>query len=177
MNESKPGPMILRYGLTGGLITSLIFLIATIGGLANPSNTSSNVLIGLLSFAVLVTMVVIATRKQRDEFQGGFISLGQCILIGVGVVLLSALISSVISLIYTRIVDPGYMDRMMSGMEEAWEAQGLNEEQIEQAKTWTNFMKNPFLSIASNLLCFGLGGLILSLITGLIMKKDRPEFT
>ncbi|MDZ4707379.1 MAG: DUF4199 domain-containing protein [Saprospiraceae bacterium] len=177
MNESKPGPIILRYGLTGGLITSLIFLIATVGGLANPSNTYSNILIGCLSFLALVTMVVIATRKQRDEFQGGFISLSQCILIGVGVVLLAALISSVISLIYIRVVDPGYMDRMMSGMEEAWEAQGFDEEQIEQAKSMTNIMKNPFLSIASNLLCFGVGGLVLSLITGLIMKKDRPEFT
>lgn len=177
MNESKPGPIILKYGLTGGLITSVIFLVATIAGLSNPANTSSNILIGVVSFAVLVTMVVIATRKQRDEFQGGFISLGQCILIGVGVVLLAALVSSIVSLIYTKVVDPGYMDRIMEGMEEAWAEQGLDEEQIETAKSWTSVMKNPFLSIASNLLCFGIGGLILSLITGLIMKKDKPEFS
>lgn len=177
MSESKPGPTILRFGLTAGLITSLIFLVVTISGLTNPANTSTNILIGCLSFVVLVTMVVMAVRKQRDELQGGFISLGQCMLVGVGVVLLSALISSLISVLYTQIIDPGYMDRMFAGMEETWEAQGLSEEQIEQAKSWTNIMKSPLLSVASNLLCFGLGGLLLSLIVGLIMKKEKPEFS
>lgn len=176
MNESKPGRAILRYGLTGGLITSVIFLVATIFGMSDPSNSYSSMVIGCISFIALVVMVVLAIRKQRDEMQGGYISLGQCLLIGVGVVLLSTLISSIVSVIYTRVVDPGYMDRIMAAMEEAWEAQGLSEEAIEQAKSWTSIMKNPLLSTASNLLCFGLGGLILSLIVGLIMKKDKPEF-
>lgn len=177
MQETKPGPVILRFGLTGGLISALLFLIFTITGLSSPDKPSMGYLSGFLTFAILVTLVVLAIRRQRDELQGGYISLGQCVLLGMGVVLLSTLISSLVSLIYTQVIDPGYTERMMAQIEEAWEARGMTEEQIESARGWTNFMKSPFLTIAFTLVCFGLGGLILSLITGLIMKREKPEFS
>lgn len=177
MQETKPGPVILRFGLTGGLISALLFLIFTITGLSSPDKPSMGYLSGFLTFAILVTLVVLAIRRQRDELQGGYISLGQCVLLGMGVVLLSTLISSLVSLIYTQVIDPGYTERMMAQIEEAWEARGMTEEQIESARGWTTFMKSPFLTIAFTLVCFGLGGLILSLITGLIMKREKPEFS
>lgn len=177
MQDTKPGSVILRFGLTGGLISALLFLIFTITGLSSPDNPAMGYLSGFLTFAILVTLVVLAIRRQRDELQGGFISLGQCVLLGMGVVLLSTLISSLVSLIYTQVIDPGYTDRMMAQIEEAWEARGMSEEQIESARGWTTFMKNPFLTIAFTLVCFGLGGLILSLITGLIMKREKPEIS
>lgn len=175
MQEMKPGPVILRFGVTGGLLSALLFLIFTVSGLSSPENQSMGYLSGFLTFAILITIVVLAIRRQRDELQGGYISLGQCILLGMGVVLLSTLISSLVSLIYTQVIDPGYTERIMAQIEEAWESNGMSEEQIETARSWTTFMKNPFLTIAFNLLCFGLGGLILSLITGLIMKREKPE--
>ena len=177
MDETKPGPVILRYGLIGGLLSALIFLIFTVTGLSSPDKPSSGYISGFLSVVILVTLVVLAIRRQRDEVLGGYINLGQCILLGLGVVLLSTLISSLVSLIYTQIIDPGFTERMMAQIEDAWEAQGMNEEQIEAARSWTAFMKSPFLTVAFNLVCFGIGGLILSLIIGLIMKKEKPEIS
>lgn len=177
MQETKPGPVILRFGLTGGLLSALLFLVFTITGLSSPDKPAMGYLSGFLTFAILITLVVLAIRRQRDELQGGYISLGQCILLGIGVVLLSTLISSLVALIYTQFIDPGYTERMMAQIEEAWESQGMSEEQMETARSWTTFMKNPFLTIAFNLVCFGLGGLILSLIIGLIMKRERPEIS
>jgi hypothetical protein len=177
MQETKPGPVILRFGLTGGLLSALIFLIFTVTGLSSPDKPNSGYLSGFLTFAILITLVVLAIRRQRDEVQGGYINLGQCILVGLGVVLLSTLISSLVSLIYTQFIDPGFTERMMAQIEDAWEAQGMSEEQIEAARSWTAFMKSPFLTIAFNLLCFGIGGLILALITGLIMKREKPEIS
>ncbi|HNR08977.1 MAG TPA: DUF4199 domain-containing protein [Saprospiraceae bacterium] len=177
MQETKPGPVILRFGLTGGLLSALIFLIFTVTGLSSPDKPTSGYVSGFLTFAILVTLVVLAIRRQRDEVQGGYINLGQCILVGLGVVLLSTLISSLVSLVYTQFIDPGFTERMMAQIEDAWEAQGMSEEQIEAARSWTSFMKSPILTIAYNLVCFGIGGLILALITGLIMKRERPEIS
>ena len=90
---------------------------------------------------------------------------------------MAALISGLVSLIYTNIIDPAYMERIAAKMEEAWEAQGLSEEQIDKAKKWTGFMKNPFLTLATTLACYAVGGAIISLIAGLILKKEKPEFS
>jgi Protein of unknown function (DUF4199) len=169
--------MILKYGLTGGIIMSMIFLVGTITGLSTSGSKSYGLISGLVSFIIVVVLVVLAIKAHRDELQDGFISLGQCILIGTGVLVLAGLISYLVSLIYMKVIDPGYMDRMMASMEEAWEAQGLNEDQIESAKKWTSVMKSPVLSLAAVLCCYGVGGAILSLIVGLIMKKDKPEFS
>ncbi|MEO5582481.1 MAG: DUF4199 domain-containing protein [Saprospiraceae bacterium] len=177
MNQAALKPMILKYGLTGGLIMSLVFLVGTITGLSTSGSKSYGLISGLVTFLIVIVLIVLAIKGHRDELQEGYISLGQCILIGTGVLLLTGLISYFVTLVYIKVIDPGYMDRMMAAMEEAWEAQGLNEDQIESAKKWTGVMKSPGLSLAVILCCYGVGGAILSLITGLIMKKDKPEFS
>ena len=177
MNQTQLSPLIWKYGLTGGLVSSLVFLIFTITGLAKPGSNMAGMALGFLNLAVLIALVVVAVRKHRDEMQEGFISLGQCMLLGMGIIMLSALIAGLVSLIYTQFIDPGYMDRIMAGMEEAWEAQGLDEDQIEKAKEMTSIMKSPMLSMAANLACYGIGGAIISLIVGLIMKNEKPEFS
>ncbi|MEP7321086.1 MAG: DUF4199 domain-containing protein [Saprospiraceae bacterium] len=177
MDQSSLKPMILKYGLTGGLIMSLIFLVGTITGLATSGSKSYGIISGLVSFIIVVVLIVLAIKGHRDDLQDGYISLGQCVLIGTAVLILTGLISYLVSLVYMKVIDPEYMNRMMASMEEAWEAQGLSEEQIESAKKWTGVMKSPGLSLAVILCCYGLGGAILSLIAGLIMKKDKPEFS
>lgn len=177
MNESALRPTILKYGLTGGLILSLQFLVFTISGLAGSTSKSVGFLSGCISLVITIGLIIFAIKQHRDQVQEGYISLGQCVLIGTGVLVLAALISGVVSLIYTNIIDPGYMERVAAKMEEAWEAQGLSEDQIEQAKKWTGFMKNPFLTLATTLACYAIGGAIISLIVGLIMKKEKPEFS
>ena len=177
MNQSALKPNILKYGLTGGLIMSLIYLIGTITGLSSSGSKSFGAISGLVSLGVVIALVILAIKAQRDESQGGFISLGQCVLLGIGILIITGLISFVVSMIYIKVIDPGYMDRFMASMEEQWEAQGLDEDKIEQAKKWTGMMKSPFLSLAAVLGCYGVGGAILSLIIGLIMRKDEPEFT
>jgi hypothetical protein len=177
MKESALRPTILKFGLTGGLILSLQFLIFTISGLAGSTNRSAGLLSGAISMIITIGLIIFAIKQHRDQVQDGYITLGQCVLIGTGVLVFAALISGAVSLIYTNVIDPGYMERISAKMEEAWEAQGLSEDQIEQAKKWTGFMKNPFLTLATTLACYAFGGAIISLIVGLIMKKEKPEFS
>ncbi len=177
MKETQLGPMIARYGLIGGLILSLIFLISTISGVALSGNTSASILIGVLNLVVCIILVVMAVRKQRDEEQGGYITLGQCVLLGTGILVLAGLISTVVSLVYTNFIDPGYMEKIMAAAEEKWEEAGMSEEQIESARSMTNTMKNPILTSAATVACYGVGGAVVSLIIGLIMKNEKPEFS
>lgn len=177
MKETQLGPIIARYGLIGGLILSLIFLVSTISGVAMSGNTSTSILIGVLNLAICVVLVVKSVRTQRDDEQGGYITLGQCVLLGSGILVLAGLISTVVSLMYTNFIDPTYMEKIMAAAEEKWEAAGMSEEQIESAKSITNVWKNPILTSAATVACYGVGGAVLSLIIGLIMKKEKPEIS
>jgi hypothetical protein len=38
-------------------------------------------------------------------------------------------------------------------------------------------MKNPILTSAATVACYGVGGAVVSLIIGLIMKNEKPEFS
>ncbi len=177
MNQSALRPTILKYGLTGGLIFSLIYLIFTISGLANTGSPMSGILNSVVSIGIMIVLIVMAIKQHRDQLQNGFITLGQCVLIGAGLMALAGIISGLVSLVYTNFVDPEYMERLMATMEEAWEAQGLTEDQIEQARGWTAMMKSPYLLFATAIGCYAIGGAILSLIIGLIMKRDQPQFS
>jgi hypothetical protein len=175
MNQSKLGPTISRYGLIGGLILSLIFLATSILGLAATGQTMIGLGIGLINFGVLLTVIILSIRTQRDQVQGGFITLGESILVGTGALVLAGLISTVVSLVYTNFIDPEYMSRIMEKAEEQWEAAGMSEEQIEAAKGYTQISKNPLLISAITLACYGIGGAFISMIVGLIMKNEKPE--
>ncbi|MEP7267036.1 MAG: DUF4199 domain-containing protein [Saprospiraceae bacterium] len=177
MNQSQLGPTIARYGLFGGLILSVVFLISSITGLNAGGSQVAGIMMGLLSFGICIVLVVAAIKKQRDEMQDGHITLGQCVLLGTGILVLAGLISTVVSLIYTNFIDPGYMERVIAAAEEKWEAAGMSQEQIEKAKSMTMSFKNPILSSATSMACYGIGGAIVSLIVGLIMKKEKPEFS
>ncbi len=177
MNQSNLKPTILKYGLTAGLIFSLTYLISTVTGLASSGSQAFSILSGLITFGLMIALIIVAIKNHRDQLQGGFISLGQCVLIGAGMLALAGLLTGLVTLVYTNIIDPGFSDRIIATMEEAWETQGLNEEQIEAAKSMMSFTKNPYLLFASTLACYAIGGAILSLIIGLIMKREAPEFS
>ena len=55
-----------------------------------------------------------------------------------------------------------------------WEAQGMTEEQIEQMSGMSGFMGHPVFIFLSQVIGGAIFGLIIGLIAGAVMKKDRP---
>jgi len=169
MNNVSPVPTSLRYGLILGFASILITLVLYFTGfLTNPSIAMIS---GLLSLVVYVVIIVLAIRSHR-EAQGGYITLGKGLVIG----LFSSFIASLLMVVFTYvlygILDPDLMDAQLKMSEEIMENFGfMSEEQIETAMNDARSKSTPLRNSLNQLGGVCCGGIV-SLFAALILKKD-----
>ncbi len=167
--------MVIKYGLTIGLIFSLIAVLSMVTGMATTGNAFVGILMGLLQLGLMIAIIIIAFNKFKVQ-RAGYISLGECMQIGVGIMVIGGLIAAVFGLVYGKLIDPGYYDRIMEVQRQTMEDRGMSDDQIDKAMGFASIFKGPGIAFATTLLCYFLGGTILSLIIGLVMRNEKPEF-
>ncbi len=175
--EKSIMPIVLRYGLLGGLamigfnILNYITLFAT-------SNMGGVISGFVIQLAIWFGMVALAIRHHRDQDLGGFITMGKCLSLGILVVMLAALASGIFGYIYLNFIDNEVLVRQTQSMAWMFEMMGMDEEMIEQSLEGveeTQLSSNIFISIGGALFGGAITGLIVSAITGAIMRKNPPE--
>ncbi|MCB9316717.1 MAG: DUF4199 family protein [Lewinellaceae bacterium] len=162
----------LRYGGFCGLTLVVFSLISYLLGIS-PMSFSAIAINFIIALGVTIAFAAIAIKFQRDQLDGGFISYGRALVVGIVTVGIGVIISSVWNYILVNFIDPGYVDTLKEEFMETW-GENMPADAIE--KTMENFDKMGDIStIATNGV---IGGLILGLIAGLIaaafMKRDRP---
>lgn len=176
-NAQKPAskwPLALRWGLIGGLAGIALQMLWQVMGWTDYSNNFSpgNLALMPLGWAIGIGATAMGIKQYRDEHNGGFISFGS----GFGMGMMIALVTTVVSVIFVVAYMGDVMQETMSvAMQEQFESQGLDDEQIEEATKMAGmFTSKPMLAL------FGLfgglfGGLIYSLIASAIMKREAPS--
>ena len=165
-----PYPTAIRYGLIGGLISVVYGLIANLTGLTNPTGGMMTLLLAsVVGIVIGVGIIVFAIKHHRDNELGGYISFGRAFILGLIVSLISGLISVAFNYIYMNFIDPNFMSEMMEGMEEMLSNFGVPEEQMEQALIDAEKGFGPTRMLMNTTI----GGVVLALIIGAIMKKNR----
>ena len=162
---------MLKFGLLLGILTILFnaILYATDNFLAPHWS------LGVLNFVITVVVIVLAIKAFKDG-NGGFLKLGEAIKIGLGVSLIAALIGAIWVLVLTQVLEPNYselaLDAIRTQMIEMYP--DMTDSQIDQTISFQEpFTKIGFMiPIAIMLSLFF--GFIISLIGGLIMKKENP---
>jgi hypothetical protein len=168
-NTVTPATVGTRYGLLVGLVSIIISFGLNVSHLEqSPAKW--------LTMVVLIVGTVLAQKFFRQA-NGGFMSYGQGL--GVGIVLagISAVLSAVFSYLYTTVIDPDMTARILDKARSDMEARGnMSDAQIDQAMHWTSmFMQGPAL-LGVVLVGGLLTGLIVSLITAAVLKNPKPEF-
>jgi hypothetical protein len=166
----------LKYGLYAGLASIIYSAILNITGLA------FNQTVGYLSIPVGIIISVLAIVYACKEFRegnGGALSLGQAIGIGTLLSVVSGFLSGLFTTIYVKIIDTSYAEKLIDNSRRQLEEQGnMSDEQIDQAieisRPITEGMLN--FSFITGPIMGAIFGVILSLIIGAIMKKDRDVF-
>jgi len=159
-----------RYGLLTGLVSIIIsFGIYALG-------LEQNSAVRFLTIAVLVGGIVLAMRSFKEQ-HGGFMSYGQGLSTGMVVSGVVGVLSGAFAYVYTAVVDPGVITRMMDKARADMEAKGtMSDAQIDQALAWSaKFTTGPFMLIFSVLFTLFLG-LLISLIAAAFVKNPKPEF-
>lgn len=164
----------LTYGAYCGgvfVVSSLLMYLASVNLM---SLSGVAILYGSI-FAIGSTFAVLSIRHQRDHLDGGNISYGKALLVGLVTVFIGVVISGFWNYILINFIDPNYIAVMKEQFMDAW-GENMPQEALEQAME--GFEKTGELGSTLKSSLFGgiFFGLIIGLITAAFLKK-QPEIS
>ena len=162
----------LKYGMYGGLLTIAVSLITFIMGFSPDSMAMMGIMTTLAMVIIFCGAIYLTLKDIRS--QQNYLTLGQAMLGGLMTCLLIGLMSGVFNYIYYNFIDTGYLVEMQDIMAEFLEDSGMPDEIIE-AQLEGIQKSDGILNISMSALFSGAIGLVISLVAGLIMKRDEDR--
>ncbi len=159
----------IKFGLYLGAALVLFSLITFI------TETSSNTAVGAISYVLILVGIVLAHRAYKEE-GNGYMSYGQGLGIGALVGLISGVLVSIFTIIYTQLIDTNYMERLKDDMMMKLQEQGLDDNQIDQTLAMMDTFTNPVLGFFTGVFTYVLLSFLFSLIISIFTKNNEPEF-
>ena len=120
----------IRYGVIGGLISIVYFLVLTTAGVDMSQG------IGRWAGMIITIVIIFLAHKYYKDNGDGFMSYGQGIGIGFWIGLVSAVISSIFTYIYAEFIDPSFITTIREKAIADMEAKGTPQSQIDAAMPW-----------------------------------------
>lgn len=163
---------IFQYGILLGII-SVVFSLMIFFLDMHYSQESSLLYV---SFIISIGVIVLAQYNFRKENQG-FISFGEAFKLGLGVALLSGIIGVIYQFLLVTVIDPETITKMMEINRNNIIDQSpeISQEQLDQIIDMQKKFTTPKMMVVFGLAFSLIFGSIISLITGLILKRNRPE--
>jgi len=169
-NQANSKSIIINYGLILGVLGVLLHLtMYATNNLLDPHWSFS-----ALTFILFIGIIVFGIKKYK-EANGGFLSWIEAVKIGVGIAIISALISTIYTFIFNTYIEPDFINQSIEFQNQKMLASGYTEEQIESANALTEKMKNPTIIAAMGIIGSAIGGFVVAAIAGAIMKKSEEE--
>ncbi|RMB56898.1 DUF4199 domain-containing protein [Dokdonia sinensis] len=167
---SSKGIMI-NYGLVLGVVSVVLGVILFVTN----NHYTPHWSLGVLGFAINIVVITLGIKAFK-EGNSNVLSLGQALKIGLGISLIAGVISILWQLIMTNVLDPNYAENMLQVQRDAMiEAQpNMTDEQLDSTMEMMSGFSNPFFTATVGLLASLFFGFIISLVVGLIMKKEDP---
>jgi hypothetical protein len=175
--KTKISTIIGQYGVLFGLIMILEFVIGYVFNIDPQTNKIYGIVINVLNFLVLPFVFCFLGAQNYKKSQGGLISIGESLKIGVGLTALGSLINGIFFMIFT-IMFPEYIDELIAKVQSITIQQNPNMS-LDQIKMMTGMMKkmmSPIISIPLGIVMYSFIALIHSVIVGLIVKKEQASF-
>ena len=168
-NQAPSKGIMLNYGAILGIVYVLVSL--TVYALGR--HLEQDLTMTFVNLLIMLVIIVLGIKKYKAT-NGGFLSWGQGVKIGIGIALVSAVIGIVYNLIFTSFIEPDFLNQLLEKQRELWAENDMTEEQIEGAESMFNFFASPGMGVAMGLLAATFFGFVFSAIAGAIMKKS-PE--
>lgn len=159
---------ILKNGILGGMIAAIVMASMVFYMKANPGE-EPNAIISFISMLLAFTFLILGIREQR-EINNGTITFGSAFLTGLGISFVIATIYVLVWLFIYYNFFPDFMDRYGEMVLKNAKPEDLAAKttEINQMKEW---YKSPVMVVLLTYMEIFPIGIVISLITGLILKK------
>ena len=169
-NQVNSKGFIVNNGVILGVASIILSLIMYATGSHIDPHWSTSI----VSAALFIGIIVYGTKKFK-EANGGFMSWGQGVKIGVGIAVLAGLLVVVYKYIFMSFIEPDLLSQMIELQNQKMLDGGMTEEQIEAANEMGKSFQTPAIMAAMGIIGYAIGGFIVAAITSAIMKKSEEE--
>lgn len=174
-NSNASKNTVLKYGLIAGGIVAAFMIFATWTFINNPDTKLSEVF-GYTGMLVAFSFVFIGIKNFRDKQNEGHISFGKAFKIGILIALIASLIYVGVWLIEYYLIFPDFMTKYSEHMMKTIDKSALTAAEIkakaDEMKMYVEWYKNPIMVILLTFSEVFPIGLVVSLISALILKKQ-----
>lgn len=170
--KNQTQQIILNYGLILGFLSIVISISNYAMGKHLEPHWSSNLISFLVSFGVIGYAIYLF--KQANN---GFLSIGQGLKVGVGIALISGIISVGYTIIFVTYIEPEFANQLLILQQEKILERypDMSDEQLESALSMTKKFTSPGMMAAFGIAASLIFGLIISLIISLFMRKSQEN--
>jgi amino acid transporter len=169
-NQVSSKSVILNYGLYYGIVSILLSLSLYAMNMHLEGGTINIV----FAIAVTLTFPILGIYKFKKD-NSDFITWGQSVKIGIGIILIGVLITIIYNHIFTTFIEPDFYNQMTEIQRQALIDAGLTQDQIETQFKISSMFQGTILGDAVGLLFFAFVGFVISAIAGAIMKRTEED--
>ena len=161
----------LPYGAILGLLTVMLSVIVYVMDQTYEQPWWQ----GVLGMIMIIACIILGLKAFKKD-NSGFLSLGEAIKVGLAISLIAAIIGVLFNLIFMNFIEPDFVTNMLAASEDKMLEQNPNmtQEQIDMAMGISETMMSPLILSALSIIWVLFLGFIVSLISGLVMKVNRP---
>lgn len=164
---------VLRYGLFSGLAILALFLLEFL--LFSKDNYSAREVFGYTSIVLSTVFVFFGIRHYRDKVNGGQLSFGRGMKVGVLIILIPSLVFGLFNLVYVEVINPGFMDEYYQyQLGKMQQTMSPTEFQAARSKIESEkeMFSNPVFSSAVMFFTVFVIGVIITVISSLVLRRN-----
>lgn len=130
----------------------------------------------VLQLAISIGVLVYGIKAYKTE-NAGFLTIGQALKTGVAISLVAGIITVIFNYIFINYIDPDFIQKTLDFSRETMinDYPNLSEEQIDSSLEISKKLMSPTIMSGIAILSTLFFGFIISLVAGLIMKKNPPN--
>ena len=127
-------------------------------------------------YLIIVGVVVYATKTYRDNNLNGIMTYGQALGLGTLILVIGVFILNIYNYIFMTVIDPDFLNKVLSVVEEKLLEKGMSDDQIEMALSLQRKLATPLITSISDFVGKSIFGFILILITSAFIKKEGDPY-
>ncbi len=167
---------VKKIALNYGLILALLSIVVSVIAYVTNNHIDRPWWVSVLSTIVMVGVIVYGLKTFKSE-NNGFLSIAEALKVGLAISLIAGIIGAFYNYIFITIIEPDFVIQMLDMTRDQMIEQNpdMAQDQMDLAMGITEKMMQPSIMSAIGIIMTLFFGFIISLISGLIMKVNRPE--
>jgi hypothetical protein len=134
---------------------------------------------GYLSILVSMIFVFLGIRQYRDKVNGGYLTFGQGMKVGILIVLIPAVFFGLFDILYTQVIDPSWGENYYNHfIEEAKRTTAPDKlaAKLKEIEDQREFWSNPVMQFLLMAATVFIVGTIVAIISSITLSKKKPAF-